>query len=94
MKPSTIRILHFNDVYNIEGGCMFPISLPLLILEPPESANQEPCGGVPRFVSAVKQHSNDTSLVIFSGDGFSPSPISTALRGKHMVRIAVPSFSV
>ena len=38
-----------------------------------ESGGKEPVGGAARFVTAVKQHSEDTPLVLFSGNAFSPS---------------------
>ena len=51
-----IKIIHFNDVYNIEGG------------------EAEPVGGASRFSTALKcLQKEEKSLVIFSGDAFSPS---------------------
>ena len=38
-----------------------------------ESGDKDPVGGAARFLTAVKQHSEDTPLVIFSGNVFSPS---------------------
>ena len=38
-----------------------------------ESGDKEPVGGAARFVTSVKQHSEDTPLVLFSGNAFSPS---------------------
>ena len=38
-----------------------------------EERSREPCGGLARFVTAVKSFSNRDPLVLFSGDLFSPS---------------------
>eukprot|EP00878_Enallax_costatus_P010291 GHUV01010741.1.p1 GENE.GHUV01010741.1~~GHUV01010741.1.p1 ORF type:complete len:361 (+),score=47.99 GHUV01010741.1:420-1502(+) len=64
-----LRILHFNDVYNIEGG------------------NQEPVGGAARFASKVLSlidEAESPPLVLFSGDCFNPSLMSTMTLGKQM----------
>ena len=42
-----------------------------------ESGDKEPVGGAARFVTAVKQHTEDTPLVLFSGNAFSPSESKT-----------------
>ena len=67
----TIRLLHFNDVYNIEDG------------------SREPVGGAARFVGLLKKLGNAglPPMVFFSGDGFNPSTMSTATRGKQMVPV-------
>jgi 5'-nucleotidase len=48
-----IKIVHFNDVYDIE--------------------EENGIGGVARFYTALKKHSQDDPLILFSGDLFSPS---------------------
>ena len=37
--------------------------------------------GAARFVSAMKQHGSDNKLVLFSGDLFGPSNLSTHFKG-------------
>jgi 2',3'-cyclic-nucleotide 2'-phosphodiesterase (5'-nucleotidase family) len=67
-----IRILHFNDVYNIE--------------EAPTS----PCAGASRFAAklkALREEHEPPALVMFSGDLFNPSLLSTVNRGKQMVEV-------
>ena len=71
-KVDVIEILHFNDVYNIEGQ------------------SREPVGGAPRFVTKVEElrkSIDGESLVLFSGDAFNPSLMSTVTKGKQMVPI-------
>ncbi|PNH05871.1 5'-nucleotidase [Tetrabaena socialis] len=66
-----LTILHFNDVYNIE-----------------EQA-REPVGGAARFCAKVKEvrKSGANPLVLFSGDAYNPSLMSTMTLGKQMVPI-------
>ena len=75
-RSSTLEILHFNDVYNVD------------------SRAKEPVGGAARFVTKVKalqKRSTDAGkprpLVIFSGDAFNPSIMSTITKGKQMVPV-------
>eukprot|EP00915_Cephaloidophora_sp_WS-2016_P001134 GHVH01001560.1.p1 GENE.GHVH01001560.1~~GHVH01001560.1.p1 ORF type:complete len:626 (+),score=86.32 GHVH01001560.1:185-2062(+) len=42
-------------------------------------------GGFPRFATALRRHKEKHPLIFFSGDAFSPSMISTMLRGRQMV---------
>ena len=72
-KSSDIMIVHFNDVYNIE------------------ERSREPVGGAPRFIGAVEQLRRERKaqglldpLVLFSGDAFNPSTMSTVTGGKQM----------
>ncbi|KAG2499914.1 hypothetical protein HYH03_002202 [Edaphochlamys debaryana] len=66
-----LTILHFNDVYNIE-----------------EQA-REPKGGAARLAGKVKEvkASGANPLVLFSGDAYNPSLMSTMTLGKQMVPI-------
>eukprot|EP00922_Rhytidocystis_sp_ex-Travisia-forbesii_P042846 GHVS01064060.1.p1 GENE.GHVS01064060.1~~GHVS01064060.1.p1 ORF type:complete len:647 (-),score=87.60 GHVS01064060.1:1782-3722(-) len=68
-RDDPITILHFNDVYNIQ---------------PFESENDSQ-GGVSRFITALREHSGEHPLTLFSGDAFNPSLMSTHTRGRHMV---------
>lgn len=68
----TLRIVHFNDVYEIAGR-----NAP------------EPVGGAARFVTAVREHTlketdHTSTIVVFSGDALSPSPLSHITQGSHM----------
>lgn len=68
-SSSTVTILHFNDVYNVE------------------SRDADPCGGATRFTHAIKTFSHLKPLVLFSGDVFSPSVLSTFTKGEQMSSI-------
>ena len=85
MPPtSPLRILHFNDVYNIDGEF-----------------------GAASFATALRRVKGDSReeeqgcwaaaaappLVLFSGDAFNPSTISTTTKGKHMAAV-LGSFGV
>lgn len=54
-KSKKLRIIHFNDVYNIEGF------------------KTEPVGSAARFKTALNYFKNSETLIVFSGDAFSPS---------------------
>ena len=72
MPQNTIQLLHFNDCYNIEP------------------ATREPVGGAARFVAEVKRRvlaEADAPLVVFSGDIYNPSLLSTITKGKQMPAI-------
>ncbi|XP_011270722.1 hypothetical protein CAOG_09034 [Capsaspora owczarzaki ATCC 30864] len=64
-------IAHFNDVYNIA------------------ERTHEPFGGAARFVTAVRTvaQPSDKALVLFSGDVFNPSTMSSVTKGKHMLPV-------
>ena len=62
-----LEIIHFNDVYNIEGT---------------ENGTK---GGASRFVSAFDQYGSKDKLVLFSGDLFFPSNLSTFYNGEQMI---------
>ncbi len=59
----TVQILHFNDMYNIEGS--------------------DGVGGVARAATVRKERPD--SLLVFSGDCFFPSDLSSLFRGQQMV---------
>ncbi|CAK9114400.1 unnamed protein product, partial [Durusdinium trenchii] len=74
-KPKTMTILHFNDVYNVEPRA------------------KEPVGGISRFVTRIKELKAESvargeyeAVVLFSGDAFNPSLMSTTTHGKHMIK--------
>ncbi|CAN8073377.1 unnamed protein product [Agarophyton chilense] len=65
----TVRIIHFNDVYNVQQGV------------------SEPVGGAARFVSAINtqiQRFDGECLVLFSGDAFSPAPLTSLTAGSEI----------
>ena len=86
-SPSSVKnelfIVHFNDVYNIE------------------ERKKHPCGGAARFLTCINKYrerclaaideeddcKSSLPLVLFSGDAFSPSVMSTILKGSQMVPI-------
>nr|CAI5831330.1 unnamed protein product [Callosobruchus analis] len=49
--------------------------------------SEEPVGGAARFCHAVKQLSHLRPLVLFSGDAFSPSMLSTFTKGEQMIPV-------
>ncbi|KAJ6256293.1 Apyrase [Drechslerella dactyloides] len=83
--PPDVRILHFNDVYNI-GARRHARQLLRQ-----DFSSREPVGGAARFISLVKhyRHADEFKdqpglLVFFSGDAYNPSLESTVTKGKHM----------
>ncbi|EFX89030.1 hypothetical protein DAPPUDRAFT_304700 [Daphnia pulex] len=52
-----------------------------------ESVNTEPVGGAARFCTAFKSFSHLHPLVLFSGDVFAPSFMSTFTKGEQMVPV-------
>lgn len=52
----------------------------------PNSVN-EPVGGAARFCNAIKSFQSDNPLVLFSGDAFNPSVLSTFTQGEQMVPV-------
>eukprot|EP00775_Hariotina_reticulata_P012277 gene12277-12413_t len=72
----TLNVIHFNDVYNIEAS------------------SREPVGGAARFIYKLRSVSyalcntgDSPPLVLFSGDAFNPSLMSTITFGKQMVPV-------
>ncbi|XP_054273801.1 trifunctional nucleotide phosphoesterase protein YfkN isoform X2 [Macrosteles quadrilineatus] len=52
-----------------------------------ESRSEEPVGGAARFCTLVKSFSHLQPLVLFSGDIFSPSMLSTFIKGEQMSHV-------
>ncbi|XP_045761863.1 snake venom 5'-nucleotidase isoform X5 [Maniola jurtina] len=52
-----------------------------------QTTNTEPVGGALRFSTAVKALQHLNPLVLFSGDAFSPSMLSTFTKGEQMVPV-------
>ncbi|KAK9892293.1 hypothetical protein WA026_019098 [Henosepilachna vigintioctopunctata] len=50
-------------------------------------ASPEPVGGAARFCTAIKSFRHLNPLVLFSGDAFSPSMLSTFTKGEQMVPV-------
>ncbi|XP_049291508.1 snake venom 5'-nucleotidase isoform X3 [Anopheles funestus] len=51
------------------------------------NSKSEPIGGAARFCTAVKSFNQLNPLVLFSGDAFSPSMLSTFTKGEQMVPV-------
>jgi len=80
--------LHFNDVYNIEKAPCFIASLTNARnakvrskLLPGKTDGEENSSSICR----VRRHSK--VITLFSGDAFSPSMMSTVLKGKQMIPV-------
>jgi 5'-nucleotidase len=71
-----INILHFNDVYNIEGKMANKTDV---------DDDWEILGGVGRFKTAFDCYGSKDKLVVFSGDLFFPSLLSTHFEGEQML---------
>ncbi|KAG2442606.1 hypothetical protein HXX76_002691 [Chlamydomonas incerta] len=69
--PRSLTIAHFNDVYLIEPN------------------QREPVGGASRLATKVKElkANGENPLVLFSGDAYNPSLMSTMTMGAQMVPI-------
>lgn len=72
----SFEIVHFNDVYNVE------------------SRSREPVGGAARFVGRINTIRDEAAaqgrrrpIVVFSGDAFNPSLMSTVTQGKQMIPV-------
>lgn len=52
-----------------------------------DSREEEPVGGAARFLSAVKSHDFLNPMVLFSGDVFAPSIMSTFTKGEQMIPV-------
>jgi 5'-nucleotidase len=50
-----------------------------------ESRRKDPCGGVSRFLTVVNRYRSQDPLILFSGDLFSPSPMSITMKGQQMI---------
>ncbi|KAH8274633.1 hypothetical protein KR026_008794 [Drosophila bipectinata] len=50
-------------------------------------AETEPVGGAARFATAIKSYAHLNPLVLFSGDAFSPSMLSTFTQGEQMIPV-------
>jgi 5'-nucleotidase len=73
-----LEILHFNDVYDIEERVKKPKD---------GSSGAQIFAGAARFVTAMEQHGSKTKLVLFSGDLFNPSTLSTFFKGSQLVEV-------
>ncbi|KAJ6649497.1 Trifunctional nucleotide phosphoesterase protein YfkN [Pseudolycoriella hygida] len=51
------------------------------------NSSVEPIGGAARFSTAIKSFSHLNPLILFSGDAFSPSMLSTFTKGEQMVPV-------
>lgn len=75
VNPNTVlKILHFNDVYEIEE-------------RKPNGDPNQVLAGAARFVTAMEQHGLSKKLVLFSGDMFGPSNLSSHFKGEQMIEV-------
>ncbi|GFR03319.1 metallophos domain-containing protein [Trichonephila clavata] len=58
-----------------------------------ESQSSEPVGGASRFCTALKSFNDLDPLILFSGDIFAPSIMSTFTKGEQMIPV-LNSFGV
>lgn len=68
-RPLATACFLVNDVYNVAQG------------------SSEPVGGAAGFVSAVQKElriANTDTLVVFSGDAFSPAPLTNYTNGEEI----------
>lgn len=88
-----ICLLHFNDVKSLESSSSSSSSTSTAhynknssrASEETERARNVMTGNAARFSALVK--SFDSPLLLFSGDAFNPSPLSTITKGLHMAPI-------
>lgn len=78
----TLRIIHFNDVYNIDGSSMSE-------QQSQSESHSSSCGGAARFATVLDylNQIDQDHLILFSGDAFSPSTLSLFAKGKQMVEV-------
>jgi len=76
LKGPILKILHFNDVYNIQET-----------VKKAQKDMPELCPGAARFVTAIESRRTAQHLVLFSGDLFSPSNLGTHFKGEQMIEI-------
>lgn len=50
-----------------------------------DEKNSEVCGGVARFDTLIKSYEKENPIVLFSGDLWSPSKLSTIYKGDQLV---------
>lgn len=82
MSSSTLRLLHFNDVYRVQPFKLNPRS--------PETIDVTQFAAMLDDVRdqwALREDGARDGLVLFSGDVFSPSVESSVTRGSHMVPV-------
>jgi len=69
--PPDVRILHFNDVYHVEGGSRDPVG--------GISRFQTLCN---YYRNDASFHQRPELITLFSGDAFNPSLESSVTKGK------------
>lgn len=74
--PPDLRLLHYNDVYHIEGGSRDPVGGAARFVSL-----------VSHYRSAPEFAGQPELLTFFSGDAFNPSLESSVTKGRHMVPI-------
>lgn len=74
--PRELVLVHYNDVYNVEPSA-------------PKKNEDSVVGGAARLATLIERlvSSQANPLVLFSGDAFNPSAMSTVTKGKHLVPV-------
>ena len=97
MTLSNTSFIHFNDVYDVEKSPRFvtavknarkDLLVSLTSQERSAHAHADGNGSNINDNDATQQHHHERNVItVFSGDAFSPSIMSTILRGQHMVPV-------
>jgi 2',3'-cyclic-nucleotide 2'-phosphodiesterase (5'-nucleotidase family) len=93
-RIANTTFLHFNDVYNIEKAPCFITSLTNVrnaklqskVLLPVGKTNEGNNTSSSSICRVVRRHHSKV-ITLFSGDAFSPSMMSTVLKGKQMIPV-------
>lgn len=52
-----------------------------------ENPKSQVCGGADRFATVLKDYKEQEPLILFSGDLWSPSKLTSVFKGEHLVDI-------
>lgn len=77
-----MHIIHFNDVYKIE-----PHPVDVSLFKNKNEINKNNSVDAAKFKTFIESKRTENTLVIFSGDAFSPSLLSSVYKGEQMVEI-------
>lgn len=92
-RIANTTFLHFNDVYNIEKAPCFITSLTnvrnakLLKTDGEENSCSKCCISDDKKCGPLQRRRHSKVITLFSGDAFSPSMMSTVLKGKQMIPV-------
>ena len=91
-RIANTTFLHFNDVYNIEKAPCFVASLTNARINARVRSKSLPGGktdgeGNSSSILCRVRRRHSKNITLFSGDAFSPSMMSTVLKGKQMIPV-------